>query len=294
MKKYIMGVALALVGFSFSWAQKPAVVIGSEEGWQRIGETEASFRQQDESIVVMGADEFAALKIKVEEAPVEIERLQVFYESGEMEEINVKKKINAGEESDVFKLEHPDRDIRKVAFTYSTPENANGEKADVILFGLRADDDRKASNAYRQEEEKELEEARDDTRREAREAARERERALERAERKTEREANQAERKAEREAEQVERKAERASDDINRQTERTESDLERAADDAGDAIAEGASKAAAEVDDQRHDTKVGPDGQTIYISDEGRFYYINDEGKRVYVREAKLKDKTNK
>ena len=57
---------------------------------------------------------------------------------------------------------------------------------------------------------------------------------------------------------------------------------------------ETAAKAAAEIDDPRHDTKVGPDGQVIFIADDSRFYYVNDKGKRVYVSEARLKDKPAK
>src|SRR5688500_16178648 len=121
MKKLII-IVMALVAFNLETAdaQKPGVVLGNDPGWKKIGETVASFKSQNESIAVLGADEFAAIKIKVEDAPLHIERLQVFYESGDMEEIDVKKSIQAGEESEVFRLEHPDRDIQKVAFTYHT------------------------------------------------------------------------------------------------------------------------------------------------------------------------------
>jgi hypothetical protein len=215
-------------------AQKPGVVLDNDPGWQKIGETVASFKEQDESIAVLGADEFFAIKIKVGDAPLQIERLQVFYESGDMEEIEVKKKINAGNESEVFRLEHPDRDIQKVAFTYSTVPNAEGEKADVELYGLKTGNEGQ-SKAYRND------------------------------------------------AERAEEKAER-----------TESDLENAAEETGDAISETAGKAAAEIDDKRHDTKVGPGGQTIYISDDSRYYYVNEKGKRVYVSEWQLKNKPEK
>ena len=228
-----------------AYAQKPGVVLTDEPGWQKIGETVASFKSQDESIAVIGADEFSAIKIRVEDAPLQIDRLQVFYESGEMEEIDVKKRIQAGEESDVFRLKNPDRDIQKVAFTYNTVPNAAGDKADVELYGLKPADDR-ASEAYRDD------------------------------------------------ADRAEREIEETGEDIEQGSERTESDLERAAEDAGDAIAETAAKAAAEIDDRRHDTKVGPNGQTIYIADdedEGRYYYVNEQGKRVYVSAWQLKDK---
>lgn len=278
MKKLMLVIVLAL----FVWniqpavAQKPGVVVGNEPGWQKIGETVASFKSQDESISVIGADEFSAIKIRVEDAPLEIERMQVFYESGDMEEIDVKQTIQAGDESKVFRLEHPDRDIQKVAFTYNTVPNAEGDKADVELYGLNPE--RESSEAYREEE------------REERRVERA-ERKAERAEERAERAAEEAEEELEETGEAADREAEQAERNAERNAENTESDLERAADRTGDAVSEAAAKAAAEIDDAKHDTKVGPDGQDIFISDDSRYYYINDEGQRVYVTKAQLKDK---
>lgn len=236
MKTIIVVILMALFVWNtdVAYAQKPGVVLDNDPGWQKIGETIASFKEQDESIAVLGADEFAAIKIRVEDAPLQIERLQVFYESGEMEEIEVKGKMNAGSESKVFRLEHPDRDIRKVAFTYSTVPNAEGEKAGVELYGLKTGNEGQ-SDAYRDD-------------------------------------------------------AKRAED----KAEKTAKDVEREAEETGNAISETAGKAAAEIDDRRHDTKLGPDGQTIYISDDSRYYYVNENGKRVYVSEWQLKDKPEK
>ena len=292
MKKLMVVVLLALFAWNMdsAYAQKPGVVLTDEPGWQKIGETVASFKSQNESIAVIGADEFSAIKIKVEDAPLHIERLQVFYESGDMEEIDVKKRIQAGEESDVFRLENPDRDIQKVAFTYNTVPNSEGEKADVELYGLNPEKKDRSSEAYRDDDdrtEREMERTGEEIERETEEAADD-------VERETEEAAEDIERETEEAANDVEREVDEAGDDIERGADRTESDFERAAEETGDAIAETASKAAAEVDDARHDTKVGPDGQIIYIGDEddeGRYYYVDDKGKRVYVSEWQLKDK---
>lgn len=269
MKKLLVVIVMALLGWDAETAdaQKPGVVLGNDPGWQKIGETVASFKSQNESIAVLGADEFAAIKIKVEDAPLHIERLQVFYESGDMEEIGVKKSIQAGSESEVFRLEHPDRDIQKVAFTYNTAPNAEGEKADVQLFGLKSGNEGESDKAYRKAEraEEKLEDAGDDVEREAKETESE-----------------------------IDREADQAEENLEEGAENTGNDLERAADKTGNAISETAGKAAAEIDDARHDTKVGPDGQAIFISDDSRYYYVNEKGKRVYVSEWQLKDKPEK
>ena len=288
MKKLLIVLVMALFtwGIEVSHAQKPAIVLSDEAGWTHIGETVASFKSEDESIMVMGADEFSAIKIKVEHAPLEIERLQVFYASGEMEEIEVKEKIQAGEESGVFQLENQESSIQKVAFTYNTGPNSEGEKADVELWGLKLQDEDKASDAYRDDADR-LDEAADDVERETEEAGEE-------IERETAEAADDVEHAADEAGEDIARETEEAGDDIEEGAERTESDLERAAEATGDAIAETAAKGAAEITDKRHDTKVGPDGQVIYIDDDTKYYYVNDQGKRVFVSEWQLKDKPEK
>lgn len=138
MKKLVLLTAIIAATFSTkSFAQKPAVVATNQPGWHHVGHTTASFKMQNESISVLGADEFTALKLKVSEAPLHIERLQVFYESGDMEEIDVRDLFGTGTESRVINLKHPDKDIQKVAFTYKTESNAKGEKADIDLYGLK-------------------------------------------------------------------------------------------------------------------------------------------------------------
>ena len=164
---------LAMLCYLNTYAQKPAVVSSNEPGWQHIGQTTASFKSQNESIQVLGADEFSAIKLKVMEAPLEIERLQVFYESGDMEEIMVGKEIGKDNESRVIKLKHPDRDIKKVAFTYKTGANAKGDKADVALYGLKTGQP-SGADSYRDEKEEikeDAREARDEVKSEANKAS---------------------------------------------------------------------------------------------------------------------------
>lgn len=173
MKKVIVLTLLILTATCYTklQAQKPAVVDSNKPGWHHIGHTTASFKTQNESISVLGADEFTALKIKVSEAPVHLQRLQVFYESGDMEEIDVREHFANGSESTVIKLKHPDKDIQKVAFTYNTEANAQGEKADVDLYGLKTNQPA-GKDAYRDEKNevrREAREARDEVNEEARE-----------------------------------------------------------------------------------------------------------------------------
>ncbi len=159
----IVGIVCTTLGVLFSaatYAQKPAVVASNDPGWHHIGQTTASFKMQNESIAVLGADEFTAIKIKVKDAKLHVERVQVFYESGDMEDIDVRKHFNAGAESRAIMLKHPDKDIQKVAFTYKTDANPKGEKADVELYGLKTNQPA-GKDSYRDEKAEVKEEARE-------------------------------------------------------------------------------------------------------------------------------------
>jgi predicted nucleic acid-binding Zn-ribbon protein len=246
MKRKIVLTSIAVVLFAnYLLAQKPAIVTNDEPGWQKIGETTASFKKQNESIHVIGADEFSSIRLKILDAPLSIERLQVFYGSGEMEEINVKSEIEKDGETKSFQLKYPAKGISKVAFTYQSTPNSEGEKANVILYGMKGGDQ---ESAYRANENRsDADEAREAT--------------------------------------------EEAGEDVKRAAKRTANHVENAVEDAGDAVSETASKAAAEITDERHETKVGPNGETIYVAKSTDYYYVNDEGKKVYLSEGQLKEK---
>jgi hypothetical protein len=254
MKKiFVSMLSVLTVAGAHLFAQKPAIVTSNEPGWRHIGHTTASFKEQNESIEVLGADEFTALKLKVKDAPLQIDRLQVFYESGDMEEINVKSQIQANTETQTFNLKHPDKDIAKVAFTYKTLANSKGTKADIDLYGLKTNQPA-GKDSYRDEKNdvnRDIDKAEDNTRHNMNEA----------------------------------------SHDVDSAADRTGNSIQHAAEKTGDKISEGVNDAAAAIKDQKLDNKVGPGGETAYIDDSGQYYYINNEGKKVFISKLELKDK---
>jgi hypothetical protein len=120
-----------------AFAQKPGVVVSTKEGWHKIGEVTASFSMEKESIVVLGADKFKSIKLKVTDANLDLQSLMVYYETGEMEEIPVRSNLKAGAETRVIDLKSKDKQLKKVVFTYKTVPNTSDEKAHVELYGLK-------------------------------------------------------------------------------------------------------------------------------------------------------------
>jgi hypothetical protein len=75
--------------------------------------------------------------LKVTDAPINIVNVEVFYESGEPEKIDVKNELQAGSETRKIDLKGANQDIQKVVFTYKTLPNHEDEKAHVELYGLK-------------------------------------------------------------------------------------------------------------------------------------------------------------
>ena len=118
-------------------AQEPALVTSDKPGWHKIGEVKASFKLESESIAVFGKDEFKSIKLKVTDAPISIEKVTVFFESGDTQEIPISGTLKPGSETGVYKLNNPTEEIKKVTFTYKSEPNAKQDKAHVELYGLK-------------------------------------------------------------------------------------------------------------------------------------------------------------
>ncbi len=59
----------------------------------------------------------------------------------------------------------------------------------------------------------------------------------------------------------------------------------------GNKTAKTAVKVQSGIKDKKYDSKVGPDGQTIYIDGKSQYYYVDAKGKKTFLKESELKDK---
>ena len=118
-------------------AQKPGVVLNDKPGWHKIGEVTASFKVDKDAISVLGADRFKAIKLKVTDASIHIYDLEVYYESDNKEDIQIRQDLKKGDETRQIDLNGKDRNLKKVVFIYKSIPNVRDEKAHVELYGLK-------------------------------------------------------------------------------------------------------------------------------------------------------------
>ena len=256
----VFGVCCLLTSVGYS--QKPTVVIENDPGWHKIGQITASFKMDNESIIVYGRDEFVKIRLKVLDAPILIDQIHLFYEEGSTQEIEIGMELQAGGTTPALDLEGTNKELDKVVFTYKTLPNYQGDRATVELYGLKTREDR--TDAFRDDNDDKIEADMEEQANEYDDEA----------------DTRDVREDVKQEGREAREKAREVSDDI-----------EQRADETGKDISEAAGNAAAYIKDKVYVDKMGPEGQTIYIDKHSRYYYVADDGKKVFLSKSQLKDK---
>jgi hypothetical protein len=144
MKKVMILAMLALTaGYTELKAQQPAVVVSDKTGWHKIGETKVDFTKDHDEVSVIGSDKFAMMKFKVTDAAIDIMDVEVYYESGDNQKVNLGSSIKAAGESRTIDLNGGERRIKKIVFTYKSIPNYKDKKSHVEIWGMKTNTDKK-------------------------------------------------------------------------------------------------------------------------------------------------------
>ena len=115
----------------------PGIMVSDKAGWHKIGERNVDLKTDRDEIPVIGADRFHSIKFVVTEASIDLQDLEVYFESGDKQVISMQSPISAGAESRVIDLNEGERSLKKVVFIYKTLANSEKEKAHIELWGLK-------------------------------------------------------------------------------------------------------------------------------------------------------------
>ena len=127
-KTLILAAFMAILFFSFSLIQND---------WRILGERSVKFSSDKDVIKVGGNDWYDKLKIKVVDAPLHIGGMEVFFENGEKQDVNLRQNIRQGGESRVIDLPEGERRIDRIEFRYHTTGRLRNGTENVIVFGRR-------------------------------------------------------------------------------------------------------------------------------------------------------------
>ena len=137
MKKLFFIFFSAVITAGVLQAQQPEVVTGNKPGWRKIGDSKVDFKSDKDQFLIIGADRFKSVQVKVFDAPVHIEKMEIEYDGGTKEEVALASDLKPGSESNVIELKNNSAELKKVTFVYRTVPNTTGDKAKLELWGLK-------------------------------------------------------------------------------------------------------------------------------------------------------------
>jgi hypothetical protein len=138
MKKLFLAL-LIIAAQAQMLAQKPKIVASDKTGWHKIGETTVDFKTETDEILVIGANRFKSLKIKVTDAPINLVSIDIDFDKGDRQSVTIGQEIKSPGETRVIPLKgNSERNVQKVTFRYKTVSSSTDKKAHVELWGLKS------------------------------------------------------------------------------------------------------------------------------------------------------------
>lgn len=130
--KRVIFLLLLMISPSIIQAQSKKV---TKPEWRKIGETSIDFKKDSGEILVTDTRLFGAVKIKVIDAPVNLEAFDVYFESGEMQSIEIHQLIKSNSETNAVNVSGK-KAIKKVDFRYKSIGASSNVKPLVELWAF--------------------------------------------------------------------------------------------------------------------------------------------------------------
>jgi hypothetical protein len=123
-----------LIGFTLAASAQPR-----RGPWTVLGEAHVDGAVDHDRIVVTGArGEYRAIRFRVENGPVQFDRIVVHFGNGSEERLGARFRVAAGGESRAIDLPGARRVIESVEFWYEKARNSRiPTRPKVVLFGMR-------------------------------------------------------------------------------------------------------------------------------------------------------------
>jgi hypothetical protein len=105
-------------------------------GWEYLGDAHVDGMQDHDNIkVTKSKGEFKAIRLKVEDAAIEFERVVVHFGNGTSAPIQIRAKIAAGGQTRVIDLPGTERIVESLELWYARGNPSNPQKPHIVLWG---------------------------------------------------------------------------------------------------------------------------------------------------------------
>lgn len=129
---------------SFCSLRMQAQVVSTKTGpaglWQQLGSLKVDTTLIHDDIVIMGPGEFRSLKFTASGGDVQIQNVNVIYQNGKVDQLNIKYLVPAGGESRIIDLKDQKTQvikIRRVTVWYQSAGPVTQNKPKLSLWGMK-------------------------------------------------------------------------------------------------------------------------------------------------------------
>lgn len=137
MKKLVLMLLLVTISSSLlAQTPTPKVVLSDKDGWHKIGETKVDFKAESDKVLILVANRFSSLKIKVTEAPINLDSFIIYFDNDQKQTVTIGKEFKEPGETQKVDL-GGEKNVKKIEFTYKTIGNHTDKKAQVELLGYK-------------------------------------------------------------------------------------------------------------------------------------------------------------
>ena len=134
----IIYLIFSIPGFYGATGQEKITTVKDTSGWKKIGIVTVNFRTVNDEVSVLESDRYSSVKFSVTDVPLDIIDLEVFYETGDKQDIKVNLSLTATGESQAIELTGGERKLTKISFMYKPVQDQKNKKAVIELWGLKA------------------------------------------------------------------------------------------------------------------------------------------------------------
>ena len=105
-------------------------------GWEFLGDSHVDGNSDHDNIKVTSSKgEFKSIRLKVEDAAIEFDRVVVHFGNGSSVPIQIRSKIPAGGQTRVIDLPGNERIVESVELWYARGNTSNPQKPHLVLYG---------------------------------------------------------------------------------------------------------------------------------------------------------------
>jgi hypothetical protein len=105
--------------------------------WVLLGREKVGFINESDAITVNKKTAYTAIRFLVEDRPIRLHDLKIYFDNGTAFDASVDSDIQPGEYSRVIDLPGNKRKIDKIEFRYRTTGNILKGRATIKLYGMR-------------------------------------------------------------------------------------------------------------------------------------------------------------